>query len=86
MQDDIPRIQAECAECGKLFDIKFGFSCPSCHYTGMSIATLIANAENVMLSYTNDYPGRLCSPYAHTQGDAKDIAELERLYLLEDNR
>lgn len=86
MQDDIPRIQAQCAECGRLFDIKFGLECPSCHYTGTSIATLIASAASVIQSHTNDYPGRLASSYAHTQGDVKDIAELNRLYSLEDLR
>jgi len=33
-----------------------------------------------------DYPGKLCSPYALTEGEQKDITELEKLYSLEDTR
>jgi hypothetical protein len=35
---------------------------------------------------TPDYPGRLSSPYAHTAGEEQDIAELDRMFAMEDTR
>jgi hypothetical protein len=71
----IPSIAAECAKCGRIYDLKFVLDCPECHHVGVKWARIIA-----------DYPGKLCSPYAHTEGDLKDIAELNHLYALEDKR
>jgi hypothetical protein len=33
-----------------------------------------------------DYPGRLASPHAHTAGEEQDIAELDRMFAMEDTR
>jgi hypothetical protein len=124
--NDVPHIQAQCAGCGFLFDMKFGNDCPACHHIGVKWARLIKcatcgdtdnvngepcegciRAEPTMESQRAlhddpamkavdtylrwqtsaiDYPGRLCSPYAHTEGDQKDIAELDRMFTLEDKR
>ena len=103
--DDVPHIEACCADCGFMFDLKFTTDCPACHHTGVRYARLVTEEEakerygevaSKRLSTAldritdwqagKDYPGRLCSPYTHTEGDHKDIAELDRLYALEDKR
>ena len=45
MQDDIPHIEAQCAECGFLFDMKWGLDCPACHHTGVRWARLVTEQE-----------------------------------------
>ena len=39
--NDVPHIQAQCAGCGFLFDMKFGNDCPACHHIGVKWARLI---------------------------------------------
>src|ERR1039458_5039658 len=43
--DNVPHIQAACAYCGYLFDLKFGTDCPCCLRTGVSWARLVPDAE-----------------------------------------
>lgn len=63
-----------CSACGNVVD------------TTETFRTAMKWFDEYQKTKQSDYPGRLCSPYAHTQGDAKDIAELNRLYAQEDNR
>src|ERR1035437_7203375 len=94
--NDVPHIQAQCAGCGFLFDMKFGNDCPACHHIGVKWARLIKCATCGDTGNVNGEPcegctmesqrALLCSPYAHTEGDTKDISELDRMFALEDNR
>lgn len=97
--DDIPHIQAECSGCGFVFDLKYGIDCPACHHVGVRWARVVhcttcndtgnVNGEAcVTCSFMNqsDYPGRLSSPHAHNRGDERDIAELDKIFKLEDTR
>jgi hypothetical protein len=96
--NDIPHIQAECSGCGFVFDLKYGTDCPACHHIGVSWARIIHCATcndtgNIhgepcvsCAFMKRDYPGRLCSPYAHTKGDERDITELDRMFALDDTR
>jgi hypothetical protein len=43
--DDVPHIQAQCAQCGFLFDLKFGTDCPKCNHVGVSWAHLVTEEE-----------------------------------------
>ena len=75
-QDDVPHIVAECAECGFLFDLKWGTDCPACHHTGVKWARLVSEQE--AQARTN----------LRSSLDAwsKDITELNKMYSLEDKR
>jgi hypothetical protein len=98
--NDVPHIQACCAECGFLYDMKWGLSCPACNHVGVRWArsftcTTCGDSGNVHgepcvgcspIPQHKDYPGRLCSPYAHTESEQKDISELDRMYNLKDQR
>ena len=94
--DDIPHIQAECSDCGFIFDMKFGTNCPACAHTGVKWARLVTEQEaqdfgsearmRLRTALDRAYPGRLCSPYALTEGELKDIAELDRMFSMEDKR
>ena len=39
------RIQAECADCGFIFNLCFGTDCPRCHHTGVVWARLVSKQE-----------------------------------------
>jgi hypothetical protein len=113
--DDMPfHIQASCASCEFLYDMKYGAECPKCHSTSVAWARRIdaeeyARERNFLFGemarqmvrkrlndwmaeqhspyrFSGDYPGRLSSPYALTKGDELDIAELNKIFALEDNR
>ena len=94
--DDVPHIQAECSHCGFLFDMKFGTDCPACKGVGVKWARLVTEQEaqdygsaartRLRTALDRAYPGRLCSPYALTEGELKDIAELDRMFSMEDKR
>ena len=94
--DDVPHIQAQCAECGFLFDLRWGTSCPSCNAIGVKWARLVTEQEaqdfgsearmRLRTALDRAYPGRLCSPYVLTEGELKDIAELDRMFSMEDKR
>ena len=43
--NDVPHIQAQCADCGFLFDLKFGTDCPACHHVGVSYVRLVTDEE-----------------------------------------
>jgi len=45
--ENVPRIQAQCAECGFLFDLCKGTDCPACHHTGVRWARLVNEDEEV---------------------------------------
>ena len=119
--DDMPfHIQASCAICEFLYDMKYGAECPKCHSTSVAWARRIdaeeyARERNFLFGDMarqmirkrlnewmaeqqreplspwrvrsgSDYPGRLSSPYTLTKGDELDIAELNKIFALEDNR
>ena len=98
--DDVPHIQAECSHCGFLFDMKFGTDCPACKGVGVKWARLVTEQEawTLLQNYGSEartrlrtaldraYPGSLCSPYVLTEGELKDIAELDRMFSMEDKR
>jgi hypothetical protein len=99
--NDVPHIQAQCSSCGFLYDLKFGLSCPACNGIGVRWARLLhcatcgdtgnINGEpciacGVPTTYHSYYPGRLSSPYSHTAGEEQDLAELNKMYNLEDTR
>jgi hypothetical protein len=97
--DDTPHIEACCAHCGHLFDLKFSTDCPACHHTGVRFAHLVTKEEEkarygeaassrLRTALDRAYPGRLDtlrSP-SLTEDDLKDIAELDHIFALEDNR
>jgi hypothetical protein len=96
------RIVGECYQCGHLYNIcSNGFVCDACGYTGQPRGarfvdrqeTSIAAAERAaamaweeVQRHRSKYHGRLGSPYAHTEGDLKDIAELNHIFSLTDER
>lgn len=45
IQDNVPHIAAACADCGFVFDLKFGTDCPACHHTGVKWAQLVSDEE-----------------------------------------
>jgi predicted Zn-ribbon and HTH transcriptional regulator len=71
-QDDVPHIAAECAECGFLFDLKFGTDCPACHHTGVKWAQLITEQE--------------AKARTNLRTELESIAECEAIFALKDNR
>lgn len=99
IEDDIPNIEAQCAKCGALYDLRYALACPVCQGVAVRYARLVPKQEaQGMMSdskawdvepirkATGDYPGRLSSPYAHTTKEQRDIAELDRMFALEDHR
>ena len=44
-ENDVPHIQAECANCHFVFDLKFGTDCPKCHHVGVKWARLVTEEE-----------------------------------------
>ena len=99
---DVPHISAQCAHCGFIFDLKFGTSCPACHGIGVKWARLVTeqeaqergayaqqelrkSLEAFQAQVEKDVPF-MYSPYSHAEGDLKDIAELNRIYAMEDTR
>ena len=41
----VPHIEAACADCGFLFDLKFSTDCPACHHTGVRYARMVPEQE-----------------------------------------
>ncbi len=78
--NDVPNIDACCAECGFIFDLKFGTDCPACHHTGVRWAHLVS-AEEIRACM-----GLRSALDSLTEGETKDISELDRLFALEDTR
>ena len=83
--EDVPHIEAQCAHCGKLFDLKFDIDCPVCHRTGVRFARLIparCGAETYKrLRTALDRITEWQAPEV-----SRDIAELDRIYALKDTR
>lgn len=75
---DIPHIEAQCAGCGFLFDLKFALCCPACKHVGVSYARLVPMEE---VSKTKIHWERY---NAHIPKQTlKDITELERMFALD---
>ena len=75
INDGVPHIEAQCAKCGFLFDMKWGLDCPACHSVGVRWARVVTEEE-----------ARMSFRVSLTEGDYKDIAELDRMYAMEDPR
>lgn len=76
--DDVPNIQAQCAGCGFLFDMRFGLDCPACHHIGVKWAQLVSKQEASEVNMHEVYRRKR----ALSEGDRKEIEWLEKLYSL----
>jgi predicted Zn-ribbon and HTH transcriptional regulator len=86
----VPHIEVQCAECGFLFDLKFSTDCPACHHTGVRYARLVSE-EETKERYGTEAKSRLRTALDRNTewqapGAAKDIAELDRMFTMEDTR
>jgi hypothetical protein len=86
-QDDVPHIAACCADCGFIFDLKYGTDCPACHHTGVKWAQLVSDEEVQQRGmYAQQRLRHRLNEWMLTEGEKTDINELERMFALEDNR
>ena len=46
-ENDIPHIEAQCAKCGHVFDMKFGLGCPLCQGIGVKWARLLQGSPTI---------------------------------------
>lgn len=85
--EDTPHIAAACANCGFIFDLKFGTDCPACHHIGVAWAHLLTEQEaKERGAYAQQQLRAGLDAWGLTEGDNKAIAELDRMYALEDKR
>lgn len=88
INDGVPHIEAQCAKCGFLFDMKWGLDCPACHGVGVRWARVVTNAD-ALSGYWENHPEEYIERMrivSLTEGDYADIAELDRMYAMEDPR
>lgn len=101
MIEDNFRIQAECADCKFLFDATKGLDCPRCRSAHIAWARRITDEEYARErnALFGDYAERLLRKKMDefverhravlrslTVGDELDIAELERMYALQEDK
>jgi hypothetical protein len=105
--DDMPfHIQASCASCEFLYDMKYGAECPKCHSTSVAWARridaeeyarernfLFGDMARQMIRKRLDEWAKEEQNHSRTSflvnltyGDRLDIAELNKIFALEDNR
>jgi hypothetical protein len=89
--NDVPHIQAECSECGFIFDLRHGTDCPACHHIGVKWARLVTQQE--AQEYGSEARTRLRnaldslgSASTMSLAERKSIDECEAIYALEDHR
>lgn len=93
IDENVPNIQAECADCGFIFDLKFGVDCPACHHTGVRWARLVteqdrsarsemrARLKDRLNEWLEDSRTRIKSSL--TEFEKNSIAECEAIYALD---
>jgi hypothetical protein len=89
--NDVPHIQAECSECGFIFNLRHGTDCPACHHIGVKWARLVTQQE--AQEYGSEARTRLRnaldslgSASTMSLAERKSIDECEAIYALEDHR
>lgn len=89
--NDVPNIQAECSQCGFIFNLRHGLDCPACHSVGVKWARMVTEQE--AQDYGSEARTRLrnaldslASPVDLDPDTTREIAWCERLYDLEDTR
>jgi hypothetical protein len=82
--DAQPHITGKCSNCGNVYIITGGIECTRCGWSGLAWAYHGTNAdpEDETLEYLRE---KLGTPEL-TEGDKEDVAELERMFKLGDNR
>ena len=85
--EEVPNIQACCANCKFTYNMAFGYDCPRCHGTPIAWARLITNEEYARALARNrpSFRATECN-WTLTEGEKLDVAELYRMYALEDKR
>ena len=91
---NVPHIAACCADCGFVFDLKFGTDCPSCHHRGVKWAHLVSDEEvqqrgsyaQQSLRHRLDEWADCLDEYQHRPSilkfERKSIEECEAIYAL----